>query len=65
VELRLFDMSGRVVWQYTHRDVAVGMLNRVVWDGRGTLGSQTAAGHYLLQLQAAVVCNTYATNELV
>jgi hypothetical protein len=52
VEWRMFDALGRVVWQYTARDIKAGSVNRLVWDGRTSFNTRAAAGHYVLQLQA-------------
>jgi hypothetical protein len=51
VELRVFDLAGRLVRDVLQRRLGPGK-HQVVWDGRDASGRRAAHGIYLLRLQA-------------
>ncbi len=51
VELRIFDIQGREVWQKSYSDLVAG-VHHEIWDGRTSAGAPVASGVYLYQLVA-------------
>lgn len=49
VEVQIFDVAGRLVWQQSH-PVSVAGVHELVWDGKDRRGRQVKDGIYFLRL---------------
>jgi hypothetical protein len=65
VNLRVYDVSGRVVRTLVDRDVEVGE-HKVAWDGTTDLGRHAASGVYFVKMEAPGRADSFrATRKLV
>ncbi|MFC1573026.1 T9SS type A sorting domain-containing protein, partial [Candidatus Eisenbacteria bacterium] len=53
VDLRVFDMSGRLVRVLLHDGAMAAGRHEVIWDGRDAVGGEMAAGVYFYRLETA------------
>jgi len=50
VEIKLYDISGRLVKQVTHEFQEAG-IHRTVWDGKNEYGQSVSSGIYLYHVE--------------